>query len=39
MHALQKINERFLVMSQSEAVKDVVSLGIQFFYIKESEYT
>jgi hypothetical protein len=39
MHAFQKINERFLVLSQSEAVKNVVSLDIQFFYIKESEYT
>ena len=39
MHAFQKINERFLVLSQSEAVKAVVCLAIQFLYIKEGEFT
>ncbi len=39
MHAFQKINELFLVLSQSEAVEAVIFFTIQISYIKETEYT
>jgi hypothetical protein len=39
MYAFQKINERFLVLSQSEAVKAVVCSAVQFLNIKEGKFT
>jgi hypothetical protein len=39
MHTFQKINERFLVLWQSEAVNAVLCLAIQFLFLKEGEVT